>query len=62
MIKQAYFRGLTKVAGGYSWYKPNTWHARRNPLSGIINPAVDVVHSITPGGGVIGTAKSNQHM
>ena len=50
MIKQAYFRGLTKVAGGYSWYKPNTWHARRNPLSGIINPAVDVVHSITPGG------------
>lgn len=50
MIKQAYFRGLTKVAGGYAWYKPNTWHARKNPVSKLVNPAVDLVYGITPAG------------
>lgn len=50
MIKQAYRNGLTKVAGGYSWWRPSTWSARKNPLSGVINPAVDKVYSMTPAG------------
>lgn len=50
MIKTAYFRGLTKVAGGYSGWNPTTWSARKNPLSPMINPAVDAVYSVTPAG------------
>lgn len=50
MIKQAYFRGLTKVAGGYSPWNFTTWHARKNPLSSIINPVADALYSTSPAG------------
>ena len=32
MIKQAYFRGLTKVASGYAWHDPTTWSTESNVL------------------------------
>ena len=50
MIKEAYFRGLTKVAGDYAWYNPRTWRSYNNPVINFVKPAVNKVYSMTPAG------------